>query len=74
MGLFRFGREIVEFAGFEVNMDGFRPADRIIKGNADFPIPKSITDVQSCFGLVNQVAYTFPESDIMEPFRTLLRS
>lgn len=69
---FKFAEEEVEFAGFEVTMEGFRPSRRIIESIRDFPTPKSITDVRSWFGLVNQVAYAFSESDLMEPFRGLL--
>ena len=71
---FKFGREVLEFAGFEVNMDGYRPANRLVKAIAEFPTPKSVTDVRSWFGLVNQVSYSFSESALMEPFRALLRS
>ena len=71
---FRFAREKVEFAGFEVTLDGYRPANRIIEAIIEFPTPKSVTDVRSWFGLVNQVAYSFSEGSVMEPFRELLRS
>jgi hypothetical protein len=70
---FRFGEEIVEFAGFELSMEGFKPAKRRIEAITNFPEPTSITDVRSWFGLVNQVAYTFSESDLMQPFRCLLQ-
>ena len=68
---FKFARDEVEFAGFEVTKDGYRPADHIIEGIRDFPTPKNNTDVKSWFGLVQQVAYTFSESSIMAPFREL---
>ena len=68
---FKFARDNVEFAGFEVTQDGFRPADHIIKGIREFPTPKSITDVKSWFGLVQQVAFTFSETSVMNPFREL---
>ena len=71
---FRFARETVEFAGFEVTLDGYRPANRILDAIIEFPTPKSVTDVRSWFGLVNQVAYSFSESSIMEPFRELLQT
>ena len=71
---FRFSRETVEFAGFEVTLDGYRPANRIIEAIIEFPTPKSVTDVRSWFGLVNQVAYSFSESSIMQPFRELLQA
>ena len=70
---FKFGREVVEFAGFEVTMDGYRPAPRILAAIREFPTPTNITDIRSWFGLVNQVAYSFSQSHIMEPFRELLK-
>ena len=70
---FKFAEESVEFAGFELTMDGFKPAEHIVNAIRDFPVPSSITDVRSWFGLVNQVAYTFSQSDLMEPFRCLLQ-
>ena len=70
---FKFSRENVEFAGFEVTMTGYRPAPRILAAIREFPTPKNITDVRSWFGLVNQVAYSFSQSRIMEPFRELLK-
>ena len=38
----------------------------------NFPKPEKVTDIRSWFGLVNQVAYTFSQAEIMEPFRELL--
>lgn len=70
---FKFAREDVEFGGFEVTMDGYRPSPQIISSIKNFPTPTNITDIRSWFGLVNQVAYTFSQSSIMEPFRDLLK-
>ena len=70
---FRFSREEVEFAGFEVTMEGYRPSNRLISAIRDFPTPKSITDVRSWFGIVNQVAYAFAQSRLMQPFKSLLK-
>ena len=70
---FKFGRETVEFAGFDVTTEGYKPSQRIINAIRDFPTPTSTTDVRSWFGLVNQVAYTFSQSQVMHPFRCLLQ-
>ena len=70
---FRFARETVEFAGFDVTMDGYRPAERTLAAIKNFPTPLTITDIRSWLGLVNQVAYTFSKNHIMEPFRELLK-
>ena len=70
---FKFARETVEFAGFDVTLDGYKPAESTLAAIKNFPTPTSITDIRSWFGLVNQVAYTFSQSRIMEPFRDLLK-
>ena len=71
---FVFAQDIVEFAGFEITSDGFRPPQRILDAIRNFPTPKNITDMRSWFGLVNQVAYSFSQTDAMSPFRELLSS
>ncbi len=68
---FKFARESVEFAGFEVTLDGYRPASHLLDGIRDFPTPKNVTDVKAWFGLVQHVAYAFSEADVMQPFREL---
>ena len=69
---FVFARDEVEVAGFEVTEEGFRPPARIIDAIRNFPKPEKVTDIRSWFGLVNQVAYTFSQKDVMDPFRELL--
>ena len=71
---FVFAEPVVEFAGFEVHPEGFRPPQRIISSIENFPSPRNITDIRSWFGLVNQVAYAFAQADVMQPFRELLAS
>lgn len=71
---FQFAQETVEFAGFEITKDGFKPLRKIMEAIQNFPTPKSITDVRSWFGLVNQLAYSFAQARVMEPFRKLLSS
>ncbi len=68
---FKFSRESVEFAGFEITPEGYRPASKTIQAIRDFPTPTSITDVKSWLGLVTYVAYTFSQSRLMQPFRSL---
>ena len=69
---FKFAQDEVEFAGFEVTNEGFRPASHVINGIRNFPTPLSVTDVKSWFGLVQHVAFTFSETAVMDPFRELL--
>ena len=71
---FQFCQTTVEFAGFELFEDGYRPLKKILSAIRDFPVPKCITDVRSWFGLINQLAYAFAQAPIMEPFRQLLSS
>ena len=71
---FQFCQHVVEFAGFELLEDGYRPLKKILSAIRDFPVPKSTTDVRSWFGLINQLAYAFSQASIMEPFRQLLSS
>ena len=68
---FKFAKEEVEFAGFEVTMKGYRPANHLIEGIRDFPTPKNVTDIKAWFGLVQHVAYAFSETAVMHPFREL---
>jgi len=70
---FKFGSDIVEFAGFEITNDSVRPSPTLIRAITDFPSPQNITDVRSWFGLVNQVSYAFSMADKMLPFREMLK-
>ena len=70
---FAFAQNTVEFAGFEITLDTVRPCKQFLQTILDFPQPKSITDIRSWFGLVNQVAYAFSMADKMMPFRQLLK-
>ena len=53
---FKFARDEVEFAGFEITSNTVRPCKKYIRAISDFPTPQSLTDVRSWFGLVNQVS------------------
>ncbi len=65
---FQFCQKSVEYAGLQVTDDGVSPSDKILKSIKDFPVPKNITDAQSWFGLVNQVAWAYSLAPIMQPF------
>jgi hypothetical protein len=69
---FIFAQETCEFAGFELTPDDYRPPKRVLDSILKFPTPKSVTDIRSWFGLINQVAYAFSQSAVMAPFRDLL--
>ena len=70
---FRFAMESVYFAGFEITSETIRSCRKYTNAISDFPTPTSLTDVRSWFGLINQVAYAFSMTDIMLPFRDLLK-
>ena len=66
-----FGKDIVEFAGFEVTADGYRPTKKILNSIANFLVPTDLTGIRSWFGLVQQVAYAFSKTEVMARFRKL---
>ena len=70
---FVFAKEVVEFAGFEITTNSVRPSAHFLESIRDFPTPKTITDIRSWFGLVNQVSYAFASAQRMQPFRELLK-
>ena len=53
-------------------MNGYLPSRKLLEAIEKFPTPKSITDIRSWFGLVNQVAYSFARTKPMAPLRDLL--
>ena len=61
---FQFALEVVEFAGFEVTLDDYRPLKKMLEAVNNFPTPKNITDVRSWFGLINQLAYAFAQAKV----------
>ena len=48
------------------------PLPKYIDAIKDFPVPKSITDIRSWFGLVNQVANYAQLREMMRPFKPFL--
>ena len=71
---FVFGANTVDFAGFTVTPIGYKPTAQLMNAIRDFPKPTNITGVRSWFGLVNQVSYAFAQSEVMAPFRELLKT
>ncbi|RUS74671.1 hypothetical protein EGW08_017577 [Elysia chlorotica] len=71
---FKFAKNTVEFAGFEITPTTVRPCARYLEAIRNFPTPLTITDVRSWFGLINQVSYAFASADRMLPFREILKS
>ena len=63
---------MVDFAGFEVSMDGYKPSKHTIEAIHDFPTPTNVTDVRAWSRIVNHVAYAFSQGQLKQPFRCLL--
>ena len=70
---FQFAQDTVEFAGFEITIDGVRPSRKFLDGIRSFPRPETLSEARSFFGMVNQVSYSFAMSGEMEQFRFLLK-
>ena len=72
---FKFCRREVEFVGYFLGWDDYRPICDKLSAIRNFTMPKqpSITDIRSWFGLVNQLAPFLAVSPLMEPFRDLLK-
>jgi hypothetical protein len=69
---FMFAKESVEFAGFDITMEGIRLTDKYIEAIRNFSTPTNISEVINWFGLINQVAYSFVKTEHMAPFHHLL--
>ena len=74
-GKLQLAQQQVRFAEFIVSGDEYRPDPQPTKALSEFPAPRSVTEVHSFFGLVNQVAY-FVENvaELLTPLRSLLSS
>ena len=70
---FHFAKEEVQYAGFVIGRDSIRPTDSYLQAIQDFPLPRNVSDMRSWYGLVNQVAYSFCKTPVMDPFRQLLK-
>lgn len=71
---FHFTEKGVYFAGFHITEDGIKPTKRMTETFLQFPSPKNVTNFRSWFGLVNQDSYAFSQTEIIAPFRKLLRT
>ena len=70
---FQFCRDTVIFAGLNVTPTGITPTESLLSAIKNFPRPKDLTGARSWFGLVNQTAWAYAISDIMVPFRELVK-
>lgn len=72
---FKFGRREVDFVGFHVGWDAYRPTEERLAAirNFSMPVEPTLTDIRSWHGFVNQLAPFLATAPVMEPFRELLR-
>ena len=71
---FQFGSHDVNFLGFQLTAGGVKPTKEFLNNILSFPTPRSITDIRSWFGAINQISYAFAVAPVMDPFRHLLSS
>ena len=73
---FRFAQKELDFVGFNVGWDSYRPSENTMHAIKNFPMPPepTLADIRSWFGLVNQLAPFIASSTLMAPFRELLKS
>ena len=73
---FKFAKPEVNYCGFFIGWESYRPSDDMINAIHNFPMPTepSITDIRAWFGVVNQLAPFLSTAPIMEPFRDLLKT
>ena len=69
---FQFCQKQVDFAGFRISECSIEPLPKYIDAIRTFPTPKSIKDIRSWFGLVNQVANYAQLRDFLALFRPFL--
>ena len=72
---FKFARKVVDFVGYEIGWEYYKPAEEMMSSIKNFPMPAnpSISDIRSFFGLVNQLAPFLASSSTMAPFREALK-
>ena len=70
---FVWGKRELEYVGFWIKEDGVRPTQETLNAITNFPRPTDVTGVRSWHGLVEQVAFAFNKTQLMEPFRKLLK-
>ena len=72
---FKFCCREVEFVGFHLGWEEYRPTEDRLTAIRDFAMPAqpTITDVRSWFGFVNQLAPFLATASVISPFRDLLK-
>ena len=72
---FKFAKKEVDFCGFTIGWENFSPSMKTISAIKDYLMPPNptITDIRSWFSLVSQVAPFLITTELMQPFRELLK-
>lgn len=72
---FKFCRREIDFVGFHLGWDSYKPTEDSLAAIRRFPMPEkpNISDIRSWFGFVNQLAPFLATAPIMAPFRELLK-
>ena len=70
---FVFDKEELGFVSFWIQKDGIRPTEERSAAITQFPRLVDVTGVRSWYGLIEQVAWGFAKTNLMEPFRDLLK-
>ena len=63
---FVWGVRELEFLGFWVKQDGVRPTSEKLNAIQNFPRPTDVTGIRSWYGLVEQVAFAFTKTVLMQ--------
>ena len=70
---FQFCQDTVQFGGLQITSSRVTPSKPMLEAILNFPIPKTLTDARSWFGLVNQVAWAYSLGPVMLPFHDLVK-
>ena len=70
---FVFCQDVVDFAGLTITPTGVVPSEKLLSAITNFPRPNDLSSARSWFGLVNQVAWAYSVSPVMQPFRDLIK-
>ena len=63
---FVWGRQELEYLGFWIKDDGIKPTKETLAAIKNFPRPSDITGVRSFYGFIEQVAFVFSKTELMQ--------
>ena len=70
---FQFCHDTVQFGRLQITPSGVTLSESMLEAILNFPIPKTLTDARSWFGLVSQVAWVYSLGPVMLPFCDLVK-